>query len=245
MGHDAPVPWAGEIRYHRVNSAVLQGYYKTTAKVLRASDAAFLKRKFAFESLTKDMNKHAERLRQIEEFNTSEALVAVEAQDGTGIQALKGTVPEWSLGLQDSQRGSGVTASPTYVDLVPPWLAVLRSDQAGIAQGLNRYAYALSRPLRFTDTWGYYSADVHYGLTKYLALQAGFSESDAETIAQEPKGQIKILDKQCRSERTNYSLISNERSEEDCSSDGKAVAFSDEIQGATKLCRVAQRHGRK
>ncbi len=209
LGHDAPVPWAGETRYHRVNSAVLQGYYKTTAKVLRASDATFLERKFAFESLTKDMNKHAERLRQIEQFNASEGLVAVEAQDGTGIQALKRIVPELSIGLQDSQRGSGVTASPTYVDLVPPWLAVLRSDQAGTAQGLNRYAYALSRPLRFTDKWGYYSADVHYGLTKYLALQAGFSESDAETIAQGAERPDQDIRQAVPLGLTNYSLISN------------------------------------
>lgn len=48
---------------------------------------------------------------------------------------------------------------------------------------LHRYLYAAANPLRYVDPTGHYQADVHYGLTKVLALKAGLAESVAEAIA--------------------------------------------------------------
>jgi len=47
----------------------------------------------------------------------------------------------------------------------------------------NLYSYCRNNPVTFSDPNGTYEKDVHYNLTKYLALQAGFSESDAKIIA--------------------------------------------------------------
>ncbi len=48
---------------------------------------------------------------------------------------------------------------------------------------LNLYTYVSNRPTRYVDPTGHYQADVHYGLTKALALKAGLSEQVAEAIA--------------------------------------------------------------
>lgn len=47
----------------------------------------------------------------------------------------------------------------------------------------NLYSYCRNNPVTFSDPNGTYERDVHYYLTKYLAQQAGFSESDAKIIA--------------------------------------------------------------
>ena len=47
----------------------------------------------------------------------------------------------------------------------------------------NLYSYCRNSPVTYSDPNGTYEKDVHYYLTKHLALQAGFSKSDAEIIA--------------------------------------------------------------
>ena len=47
----------------------------------------------------------------------------------------------------------------------------------------NLYTYCRNNPITYSDPNGTYEKDVHYHLTKYLAIQAGFSESDANIIA--------------------------------------------------------------
>ena len=47
----------------------------------------------------------------------------------------------------------------------------------------NLYAYCRNNPITYSDPNGAYEKDVHYNLTKYLALQAGFSGPDSEKIS--------------------------------------------------------------
>jgi len=68
-------------------------------------------------------------------------------------------------------------------------------DPAGILekdlinpQKLNRYAYALNNPYRYFDPDGRYERDVHYNLTYYLAVKAGFSKNQARIIASANQG---------------------------------------------------------
>ncbi len=58
----------------------------------------------------------------------------------------------------------------------------VRGDPAA-SQSWNRYAYTSGNPLRAVDPDGRYERDVHYNLTQYLAVQAGYSSSKAELIA--------------------------------------------------------------
>jgi RHS repeat-associated protein len=61
---------------------------------------------------------------------------------------------------------------------------VINKDEAlGNPQLWNLYAYCRNNPVTYLDPNGAYEKDVHYNLTKYLALQAGYSGSDAEKIA--------------------------------------------------------------
>jgi RHS repeat-associated protein len=47
----------------------------------------------------------------------------------------------------------------------------------------NLYSYCRNNPVTYLDSNGTYEKDVHYNLTKYLAMQAGFSKTDAQIIA--------------------------------------------------------------
>lgn len=51
-------------------------------------------------------------------------------------------------------------------------------------QRWNRYAYVSNNPLRKIDPNGRYEEDVHYHLTRVLAMAAGFTTKSAEIIAQ-------------------------------------------------------------
>lgn len=57
-----------------------------------------------------------------------------------------------------------------------------------IKDGLSWYAYANNNPLRFFDSTGLYGEDVHYNLTKAVAILVGFSPEEAETIALADQG---------------------------------------------------------
>lgn len=50
-------------------------------------------------------------------------------------------------------------------------------------QRLNRYAYGINNPYRYIDPDGRYERDVHYNLTYYLAVKAGFNRDQAGQIA--------------------------------------------------------------
>jgi RHS repeat-associated protein len=55
-------------------------------------------------------------------------------------------------------------------------------------QSLNKYTYTLNNPLRYIDQNGLYEEDVHRDLTRTLAYAAGFSESEATSIANANQG---------------------------------------------------------
>ena len=56
------------------------------------------------------------------------------------------------------------------------------------SQSWNRYAYTTGNPLRAVDPDGRYEEDVHFNLTQYLALQAGWGRGEAEAIARANQG---------------------------------------------------------
>jgi RHS repeat-associated protein len=66
-----------------------------------------------------------------------------------------------------------------------PLLTTLRSENP---QTLNRYAYTLNNPLRYTDPTGAYEEDVHEQLTTVLAQAAGFDENTASQIGRADQG---------------------------------------------------------
>jgi len=66
--------------------------------------------------------------------------------------------------------------------------AFLTPDPLGYRDSANLYAAMAGDPVNHRDPTGMYEADVHYGLTRYLAEQAGFEKIDAEIIANEDVG---------------------------------------------------------
>jgi len=79
----------------------------------------------------------------------------------------------------DSAIGRFVSYDPMLLDEgSKPLTANLQNPQA-----LNPYTYALNNPVRYTDETGEYQKDVHYDLTLFLSLVAGFNEDQAGTIA--------------------------------------------------------------
>ncbi len=92
-------------------------------------------------------------------------------------------LPQPSVQLSPRARETLILPIPLYVEMVPPLLVLSRPPATLLPLRQNLYQYAFNSPLRFVDATGLYEADFHYGLTKYLAIQAGFSESDAEVIA--------------------------------------------------------------
>jgi RHS repeat-associated protein len=59
----------------------------------------------------------------------------------------------------------------------------LTPDPGGYTDSPNVYAYAGGDPVNHRDPTGRYEADMHFGITKFLALRAGFSTRDAQIIA--------------------------------------------------------------
>jgi uncharacterized protein RhaS with RHS repeats len=60
----------------------------------------------------------------------------------------------------------------------------ISEDPIGLAAGdTNFYAYVGNSPLNAIDPLGLYQRDVHYDLTRWLALQVGYSDAAATTIA--------------------------------------------------------------
>lgn len=60
--------------------------------------------------------------------------------------------------------------------------------QSGSPGTLNRYSYVMNNPYKYTDPTGRWASDVHYGDTRLWALQAGFSEKQAVSIARADNG---------------------------------------------------------
>ena len=61
--------------------------------------------------------------------------------------------------------------------------AVILADAMEHPQRWNRYAYVSNNPLRKIDPDGHWERDVHYDLTRVLALAAGFDSTAADQIA--------------------------------------------------------------
>jgi RHS repeat-associated protein len=60
----------------------------------------------------------------------------------------------------------------------------ISEDPIGIAGGINQYSYVSNNSINKNDPLGLYERDVHYYLTRYLALQNGcFGDSGSEQIA--------------------------------------------------------------
>jgi RHS repeat-associated protein len=61
-----------------------------------------------------------------------------------------------------------------------PWMG---SAHTSSPQTWNRYTYTLNNPLRYVDQDGRYNEDVHYWLTRLIAMAVGFRDRDANIIA--------------------------------------------------------------
>jgi hypothetical protein len=59
----------------------------------------------------------------------------------------------------------------------------IMNDLTNGSAGWSRYSYAGNNPLRNIDSTGNYGEDVHHDLTNALARAAGFSQQNAEAIA--------------------------------------------------------------
>lgn len=70
-----------------------------------------------------------------------------------------------------------------YRDYDPDLGRYVTADPAGLAGGLNPYAYAGSNPLTNVDPLGLYQSDVHFYMTYFLAIIAGMSAEDARMMA--------------------------------------------------------------
>jgi RHS repeat-associated protein len=102
-----------------------------------------------------------------------------------------GAAPATSHLFTGHQRDLGDTTSELdymharhYSPLLGRFTSIdtVRGDPSS-SQSWNRYAYTAGNPLRAIDPDGRYERDVHYNLTHYLALKAGWSQRGAESIA--------------------------------------------------------------
>jgi RHS repeat-associated protein len=82
--------------------------------------------------------------------------------------------------------GRFITTDP--VGPVDPRTSKTNYEMLVNPQKLNRYAYALNNPYRYLDPDGRYERDVHYSLTYYLAVKAGFNRNQATQIASANQG---------------------------------------------------------
>jgi len=80
----------------------------------------------------------------------------------------------------DAETGRFVSPDPLPGDPAAP-------------QSWNRYAYVDNNPLRYTDPDGRYKEDVHYFLTRYLALVAGKQDSEAKNLARMNRAIDRVL----------------------------------------------------
>jgi len=102
-----------------------------------------------------------------------------------------GPVPDASVLFTGHERDLGATSSELdymHARYHSPLLARFVSvDTVGgdpsSSQSWNRYSYTSGNPLRAVDPDGTYHRDVHYNLTKALALAAGFDPNRALAIA--------------------------------------------------------------
>lgn len=102
-----------------------------------------------------------------------------------------GPVPGTSHLFAGHERELGSTASELdfmHTRHYSPLLGRFTSiDSAGgdpaSSQSWNRYAYTTGNPLRAVDRDGRWGEDVHYNLTRYLAVAAGWSRSEAVSLA--------------------------------------------------------------
>ncbi len=79
----------------------------------------------------------------------------------------------------DPATGRFVSYDPMLLDEgSKPLASNLQNPQA-----LNPYTYALNNPVRYTDETGEYQEDVHYDLTYFLSIAAGFDAGQSKTIA--------------------------------------------------------------
>jgi RHS repeat-associated protein len=67
----------------------------------------------------------------------------------------------------------------------PTFSRFISEDPVGLAGGINPYAYAHNDPLNLVDPLGLFTPDVHYQLAHDAAIAAGYSQAEADRIADE------------------------------------------------------------